>query len=86
MPKTQSGSTAQLIQLCGGYFASYVLTGILVKYFTELREPQLPEMAYLFNNTLGGSAFALAVVFLLGWIRLKSNRTVTWGRIKTIYR
>ena len=79
MWKTATGSTARLIQLCLGYFGSYVLTGILVKYFTVVREPRMPEMAYLFNNTVGGSLVALSVVFLLGWIHLKSNRTVRWG-------
>jgi hypothetical protein len=75
----RSGSTSQLIELCAGYFGFYVMTGMLVKYFTGLRQPPLSEMTYLFNNTVGGSVFALAVVFLLGWIRLKSNRLVKWG-------
>ncbi len=74
-----SGSTSQLIQLCAGYFGFYVMTGVLVKYFTGLRHPSMSEMAYLFNNTLGGSAFALAVVFLAGWIRLRSNRLMKVG-------
>ena len=79
MWKSAAGSTARLIQLCVGYFASYVLTGVLVKYFTVLRHPRMSDMAYLFNNTVGGSAVALGVVVLLGWFRLKSNRLVRWG-------
>jgi hypothetical protein len=75
----QSGSTSRLIQLCLGYFGAYTITGILVKYFTVLRDPKMPEMGYLFNNTLGGSIFALGLVISLGWIRLKSNRMVQWG-------
>jgi hypothetical protein len=74
-----SGSTGQLIQLCAGYFGFYVLTGVLVKYFTAIRQPPLSEMAYLFNNTMGGSVFALGVVFFAGWIHLKSNQRVKWG-------
>jgi hypothetical protein len=80
MWKTVAGSTGRLIQLCIGYFGSYVLTGVLVKFFTVLREPKMTDMAYLFNNTVGGSLTALSVVFLLGWIHLKSNRVVRWGR------
>jgi len=79
MWKTVAGSTGRLIQLCIGYFGSYVLTGVLVKYFTVLRQPKMTDMAYLFNNTLGGSVTALSVVLLLGWIHLKSNRMVRWG-------
>jgi hypothetical protein len=39
----------------------------------------MSEIAYLFNNTLGGSLFALGLVIALGWIRLKSNHTMRWG-------
>src|SRR4030067_531496 len=79
MSKDGSGSTARLIQLCIGDFLSYVATGVLVKYFLNIRQPPFLEMGYLFNNTVGGSAFALGLVILLGWIRLKSNRLVQWG-------
>src|SRR6185503_17786895 len=82
MQRDRASSTSFLIQLCGGYFATYVVTGILVKYFTQLRDPKLSEMGYLFNNTLGGSLFALGVVFLLGWIKLRSNRSVKVGPFK----
>jgi hypothetical protein len=78
-PPDRSESTSLLMQLCAGYFASYVITGILVKYFTVLRQPPMSEMAYLFNNTLGGSAVALLAVLGLGWLKLKSNRLVSWG-------
>src|SRR6266571_2743554 len=79
MSQDRSATTARLLELCGGYFGAYLLTGILVKWFTVVREPKLTEMAYLFNNTIGGSALALGVVILLGWIKLKSNRLVKWG-------
>src|SRR2546428_7751020 len=83
MSKSQSGTTARLIQLCVGYFSAYVLTGILVKYFTVLRSPKMSEMAYLFNNTLGGSVLALGVVVLLGWVTLlQSNRSVRWRPLR----
>ena len=77
--RSSGGDTRSLLELCGGYFASYVLTGVLVKYFTSLREPRLSDMTYLVNNTLGGSAFALAIVALAGWIRLRSNRLRKFG-------
>jgi hypothetical protein len=79
MSQDRSASTARLVQLCAGYFASYVVTGVLVKYFTQIRDPKMSDMAYLFNNTLGGSIFAVGLVVLLGWIKLKSNRMAQWG-------
>src|ERR1051325_10980345 len=81
-PQDKSGSTGRLIQLCVGYFAFYTVTGVLVKYFTQLRDPKMSDMAFLFNNTIGGSIFAVAVVVLLGWIKLKSNQTVRVGRFQ----
>jgi len=79
MWKTTPGSTGRLLQLCLGYFGLYVLNGMFAKVFTGGYPYHMPEMAYLFNNTLGGSVIALAVVFALGWIKLKSNRLVKWG-------
>lgn len=75
----RSGETRTLVQLCGGYFGSYVLTGILVKYFTSLREPRFSDMTYLVNNTIGGSLFALGVVVLAGWFRMRSNKMRRFG-------
>ena len=85
MPSSRSGSTAQLLRLCAGYFVSYVLTGILVKYFTVLRAPKMPEMTYLYNNTLASSLMCVAVVLALGWVgrlALTSNRIVSWGGLR----
>jgi hypothetical protein len=79
MSQDRSATTARLLELCLGYFAAYVLTGVLVKWFTVVRDPKLPEMTYLFNNTIGGSVLALGLVIVLGWIKLKSNRTVRVG-------
>ncbi|MFN0248317.1 MAG: hypothetical protein ACKV2T_15610 [Kofleriaceae bacterium] len=75
----QRGDTRQLVQLCGGYFGAYVLTGVLVKYFTVLREPRVSDMAYLVNNTIGGSLFALAIVLVAGWLKMRSNRMRRFG-------
>jgi hypothetical protein len=79
MSQDPSASTSRLVQLCVGYFTFYTVTGVLVKVFTQLREPPMSDMAFLFNNTLGGSAFALGVVLLLRWVRISSNRRVRWG-------
>jgi len=82
MTTDRSGSTTRLVQLCAGYFASYTVTGILVKYFTQLRDPRMSDVAFLCSNTIGGSTFALGVVVLLGWFHLKSNRMIRWGPIQ----
>ena len=37
-----SASTGHLMQLCVGYFAFYVLTGVLVKYFDPTSAGQSP--------------------------------------------
>jgi hypothetical protein len=83
MWKAAPGSTARLMQLCAGYFLLYVVYTALSKYFTDLREPQLKQMAYLFDNTLGGSAIAMLVVAVLWWPRhLQSNQIVKLGPLR----
>src|SRR5262245_47055987 len=73
----RSGSTGSLLKLCGGYYLSYVLTGIAVKYFTGgIREPRLTDMAYLFNNTIRGNLLALGVVVGLGWLGIRGSRSM----------
>ena len=79
MSSDSAGSTGRLVQLCGGYFGFYLLTGVLVKYFTSIRRPALSDMAYLFNNTLGGTICALVVVAAAGWMKLRSNKRVKFG-------
>ncbi len=80
-----SGSSSSLIQLCVGYFTSYVLTGVLVKYFTVLREPKMSDFAFLFNNTFASSVLCVAAVLAMGWaarLAHTSNRIVSWGGLK----
>lgn len=65
--------SARLLALCGGYFASYTLTGLAVKYFQGPAErgfPGMPEMTYLVYSTFGGSALCLLVVAAAGWWKL----------------
>jgi hypothetical protein len=73
MTREHDGSTKQLLEFSAGYFFFYMATGVLVKYFTGIREPRMTDLAYLVNNTAGSSALAVGIVLLLGWFRLKSN-------------
>ena len=84
MSKTAAGSTRRLLELCVGYYLFYVMTGVLAKVYTGLPNAPLyhKDITYLANNTIGGSAFALSVVFLLRWFKLHSNRTVKVGRFQ----
>ncbi|MEO5619250.1 MAG: hypothetical protein ABIS67_15885 [Candidatus Eisenbacteria bacterium] len=73
-------STRHLLELCVGYYLSYVLTGIAVKVFTGgIREPRMSDMAFLFNNTIGGNGLALGAVIAMGWLTLKGARTIRLG-------
>jgi len=48
-----------------------------VKYFTGgIREPRMSEMAYLFNNTIGGNLLCLIVVIALGWLGIRGSRSI----------
>jgi hypothetical protein len=80
---SRAGSTARLLELCLGYYVSYVMTGVAVKYFTGgIRTPRMTDMAYLFNNTIGGNAVALIIVVALGWLGLRGTQTVRWLGVK----
>ncbi|MFA5162722.1 MAG: hypothetical protein WC421_10800 [Elusimicrobiales bacterium] len=70
---TEDGSTSRLLQLCGGYFGLYVVTGVLVKYFTG--PAGMNETAYTLYSTWGGSLLCVAVALSLGWHRLKTAGT-----------
>jgi hypothetical protein len=83
----RAASSGRLIQLCVGYFAFYVLTSVLVKYFLKFHYPDFkPEdfagIHFLTNSTLGANAIVLLVILLFRWIKLKSNRMVSLGPLK----
>jgi len=81
MFSTRPGSTGRLLQLCFAYFGSYVVTGILVKWFTGgLHEPRMTDIAYLFNNTVGGNLLCLIAVFGLAWVPWPSRHGGRWPR------
>ena len=56
---------------------------MLAKHFTGLPDSPLyrRDITFLANNTIGSVLFALGVMFLLRWVRLRSNRQVRWGRL-----
>lgn len=75
-------STERLVQLCGGYFFFYVLTGIAVKYFLGSEEAGLPAMSdleFLIYSTLGSNLLCLGWIAARGWHRIRSNRTFRLG-------
>jgi hypothetical protein len=85
MWKTSDDSTGRLVQLCIGYFLFYILTGLLVKYFTGSAANGLPnvsQLEYLVYNTFGASAICVVIVLLLKWFKIKSNHYIQIGKIK----
>lgn len=71
-----------LFALCCGYFASYVLFGVFLKWLLDRREgfPAMSGMEVLFNTSVGGMGVALAVVLIFWWPgRLKSTLPTIWG-------
>jgi len=85
MWKTAEGSTGRLLQLCGGYFFFYVITGLVVKAFTgspqtAIGAARMNDIAFLSYNTLGATLTCLIPAVALGWWRLDSIRPVRlWG-------
>jgi hypothetical protein len=78
---SKSGSTGRLLQLCVAYFLTYVVTGVLVKWFTGgLHEPRMSDIAYLVNNTAGGNILCLVAVFTLGWVPWPKGVNGRWPR------
>jgi hypothetical protein len=85
MWKTEEGSTGRLIQYCLGYFVTYIITGVAVKYFTSNTSMWLPhvrEMEYLVYSTIGGNIICLAVIILWRWFKLKSRSYTSVGKLK----
>ena len=69
--KTHEGTTERLLQLSFSYFALYVLTGFLVKYFDKTLG--IGGTTYTFYNTIGGLLVCNAVVLIWGWYKFKSS-------------
>ena len=83
MWRTREGSTGRLLQLCLGYFAAYVVTGLTVKYFGKTGPgfPGMDGIQYLVYQTVGGSVVALGAVLVWRWYRLESHQHARWGRL-----
>jgi hypothetical protein len=72
----------ELLALCGGYFAAYLVTGVLVKYFLGAPEagfPGMTDLAFLVYSTAGGTGLCLAIVLGLGWWRFTPVDRVSIG-------
>ena len=85
MFKSKEGGEGRLVELCLGYFISYVFTSIAVKYFTGSASQGLPgigQIEYLIYSTIGSSALALAIVIIGRWYKLKSNHITQIGFLK----
>src|SRR5262245_12926494 len=83
MWRTREGSTGRLLQLCLGYFAAYVVTGVTVKYFGKSGPgfPGMDGIQYLVYQTVGGTVVCLGAVLVWRWYRLESHHSVRWGRL-----
>jgi len=80
--ENQKNGLRGLLILCFGYFTSYVLFGVFLKWLLDHREgfPGMTGMEVLFNTTVGGMGVALAVVLIFRWPgRLKSTLPSIWG-------
>jgi len=88
MPKRKS-DLAQLVTLCLGYFAGYVVFGLSLKWLLKKGEgfPGMPGMEALFNTTLGGMFICCIVVLAFWWPgRLDSKMPRIWkGRLPGEY-
>lgn len=69
--KTHEGTTERLLQLSFGYFALYVLTGFLTKYFDKVLG--VGGTTYTVFNTMGSMLIPTGVVLALGWYKFKST-------------
>lgn len=72
--KTNEGTTERLLQLSGGYFFLYVITGYLAKYFDKVLG--VTDIQYTFYNTIGGMLICNLIVIIWGWYRFKSSQYI----------
>jgi hypothetical protein len=85
MFKSKEGSTAALVELCGGYFFFYVIYTMMTKYLTGPAKAGLPgvdQIELLIFSTVGGSLICLLVVLFGRWARMESAHMVTWGKLR----
>ncbi len=83
--KSKEGSTARLLELCGGYFLFYVVYTVATKYLTGPAKAGLPgvdQVELLIYSTVGGSLICLLVVLFGRWARMESTNMINWGPIR----
>lgn len=79
MFKAAEGSTKQLIQFCLAYFATYVITGLSVKYYLGSPAKGFPgyqDMEFLVYGTASATLIPLLTVLILRWYRMESHRLI----------
>ncbi len=69
------GPWAILAIVVGSYYVFYSFFGVTPKYWMKRADPTMPGMAFSYTSTLGGSLFAMMVVFALGWHRRLRERS-----------
>lgn len=76
--KDSNSSTSRLLQLCGGYFFFYVITGVSVKFFlsTGPGRPGLDGMEYLLYGTGASALLATGIALILKWYKMDSIKRV----------
>lgn len=72
--KAQEGSTKQLLYFCIGYFITYVITGVTVKYFIKI--VGMADFEFLVYGTGAAICIPTFVVLLFRWYQFESARTV----------
>ena len=73
--KTHEGTTERLLQYSFAYFALYVVTGYLAKYFAKTLG--MGGNTYTVYNTIGGMLICNVIVLAWGWYKFKSSDHTT---------
>jgi len=77
---SKEGTTKQLIQLCIGYFITYVITGVTVKYF--LKVEGMADFEFLVYGTSTAIFIPTLVSLLWKWHRFEPVRHVSLFGLK----
>ncbi|MDO8805110.1 MAG: hypothetical protein Q7R35_11810 [Elusimicrobiota bacterium] len=74
--KTHEGTTERLLQYSFSYFALYVVTGYLAKYFAKTLG--MGGNTYTVYNTIGGMLICNLVVLAWGWYKFQSSERINF--------
>ncbi|MBI5298869.1 MAG: hypothetical protein HY877_01010 [Deltaproteobacteria bacterium] len=72
--RAQEGSTKQLVYFCIGYFVTYVITGVTVKYYTKI--VGMADFEFLVYGTGAAICIPTLVAFLFKWYRFEPDHKV----------